>query len=289
MPQYFRPAHLEDALAALNAGRWTILAGGTDFYPARVGRPLDDDVLDISGLEGLRAIEERDDHWRLPALATWTDVLRAHLPPWFDGLKAAAREIGGAQIQNVGTVCGNICNASPAADGIPVLLSLDATVEIASASAQTLAPLGALVRGNRETVLASDQMVLGVRIPKPAGTRAGGAFLKLGARRYLVISIVMAAAALEVDAAGRVARAAVSLGACSPVARRLQALEDALVGRPCDGTLGAAAEARHLAGLAPIDDVRGSAAYRGDAALTVTRRVLAALGARLGAPEAASP
>ena len=132
MPDYLRPTALDHALAALSSRRLTVLAGGTDFYPARVGAPLDDDVLDITALATLRAIEERDDHWRIPALATWTDIVRADLPPWFDGLKLAAREIGGRQVQNAGTLCGNLCNASPAADGVPVLLSLDAEVELAS-------------------------------------------------------------------------------------------------------------------------------------------------------------
>ena len=126
MPGYLRPTALDDALAALSSRRLTVLAGGTDFYPARVGAPLDDNVLDITALAALRGIEERDDHWRIPALATWTDLVHADLPPWFDGLKLAAREIGGRQVQNAGTLCGNLCNASPAADGVPVLLSLDA-------------------------------------------------------------------------------------------------------------------------------------------------------------------
>ena len=128
MPDYLRPTALDDALAALSSRPLTVLAGGTDFYPARVGAPLDDDVLDITALQSLRAIEEHADHWRIPALATWTDIVEADLPPWFDGLKLAAREIGGRQVQNAGTLCGNLCNASPAADGVPVLLSLDAEV-----------------------------------------------------------------------------------------------------------------------------------------------------------------
>ena len=91
MGTYLRPTHLEDALDALASGPRTILAGGTDVYPMRVGRTVDDDVLDVSALDALRAIEITDDVIRIPALATWTDVLRAPLPPAFDGLKAAAR------------------------------------------------------------------------------------------------------------------------------------------------------------------------------------------------------
>ena len=280
-PGYLRPTTLDDALAALGSRRLTVLAGGTDFFPARVGAPLDDDVLDITALDDLRAIEERDDHWRIPALATWTDLVDAPLPPWFDGLKLAAREIGGRQVQNAGTLCGNLCNASPAADGVPVLLSLDAEVELASCERRETMPLAAFLRGNRATALAPDQLMLAVRIPKPGGERARGHFLKLGARRYLVISIVMVAAAIEADSERRVARAAVAVGACSPVARRLPALEEALLGRPCDAGLSEAVAGAHMAPLAPLDDARGSAAYRLDAACTLTARTLAELGATM--------
>ena len=281
MPDYLRPTDLDDALAALSGRRLTVLAGGTDFYPARVGAPLDDDVLDITALPSLRAIEERADHWRIPALATWTDLVNAPLPPWFDGLKLAAREIGGRQVQNAGTLCGNLCNASPAADGVPVLLSLDAEVELASRERRNVMPLSAFVRGNRRTALAPDQLLLAVRVPKPRAERARGHFLKLGARRYLVISIVMAAAALEADTAGRIVRAAVAVGACSPVAQRLAALEQDLLGRPVDAALGEAVTAAHMAPLEPLDDARGSADYRLDAARTLTARTLAELGSMM--------
>jgi CO/xanthine dehydrogenase FAD-binding subunit len=279
MPEYLRPSTLEEALAALGRQRMAVLAGGTDFYPARVGAPVTEVVLDITGVEGLRAIEAREDHWRIPALATWTDLVRADLPPWFDGLKRAAREVGGLQIQNAGTLCGNLCNASPAADGIPPLLSLGAEVELASDTERTIMSLAEFVSGNRETVLAPDQLMIAIRIPKPTQVRARGHFNKLGARRYLVISIVMVAAAIEVDSDRRIARAAVVVGACSPVARRLPLLENALAGQVCDERLGSKVQTAHLADLTPLDDVRGSADYRIDAALTLTERTLSELGA----------
>ena len=180
MPDYLRPTALDDALAALHRRSLTVLAGGTDFYPARVGAPLDDDVLDITALQSMRTIEEHADHWRIPALATWTDLVKADLPHWFDGLKLAAREIGGRQVQNAGTLCGNLCNASPAADGVPVLLSLDAEVELASAERRETMSLAAFIRGNRATALAPDQLMVAVRVPKPRAERARGHFLKLG-------------------------------------------------------------------------------------------------------------
>lgn len=281
MPTYLRPGTIDDALAALAAQRLAVLAGGTDFYPARVGRPLEDDVLDITALGDLRGIRDEGEAWRIGALTTWSDLLRAELPPCFDGLKAAAREVGGVQVQNAGTLVGNLCNASPAADGNPNLLALDAEVELASAAGARRLPLADFVVGNRETRRGPEELVIGVLVPKPR-PGAASCFIKLGARRYLVISIVMLALVIEPEA-GRVAGARVAVGACSPVARRLPALEAALQGRALDSGLGEAVAPDHLrAVLAPIDDVRASADYRWDAAETALRRALSDLGETLG-------
>ncbi|HUI17111.1 MAG TPA: FAD binding domain-containing protein [Alphaproteobacteria bacterium] len=277
MGDYFRPTRLEEALAALADKPRTVLAGGTDFYPARVGRPLADDVLDITGLAALKGIGRDAAGWRIGCLASWSDLIAAALPPAFDGLKAAAREVGGVQIQNAGTICGNVCNASPAADGVPNLLVLDAVVELAALGGERKVPLRDFIVGNRKTVLRPDELVTALLIPAPAPS-ARSRFLKLGARRYLVISIVMAAALLEASADGRVAVARVAVGACSAVACRLAALEAALVGRALDGRLGEGVTPEHLAPLRPIDDIRGTAAYRRDATLTVLRRLLSELG-----------
>ncbi len=284
MGSYLRPDALDAALRALDAGEWTILAGGTDFYPARVGRPIDEDMLDITAVAELRGIAEAGDHVRIGAAATWSDVIAADLPPYFRGLQLAAREVGGAQVQNAGTVCGNLCNASPAADGVPSLLALDAVVEVASARRKRRLPLGEFVTGNRQTALSRDEIVTGLRIPRPARP-ARSTFVKLGARRYLVISIVMASVVLEDSGDGEVAAARVAVGSCSEVAQRLSDLERALIGRPLSADLADVPQPRHLRGLAPIDDVRGTGAYRRDAALTCVRRALAELGR--GEPPAA--
>ena len=268
---YLRPAELEDALKALAAQRLTVLAGGTDFFPARVGKPLDDDVLDITALATLRGIADTGAAHRIGALTTWTDVIRADLPPHFDGLKQAAREVGGVQVQNAGTVVGNVCNASPAADGMPNLIALDAEVELASNAGRRTMPLASFVTSNRKTQRRPDEMVTALLIPKPRGP-ARSAFLKLGARKYLVISIVMVAAVVETDG-DRIARARIAVGSCSSAAQRLPALEAALQGQALSSAAKAVA-AEHLAPIAPIDDVRGTANYRRDAALTLVRRAL---------------
>ncbi len=110
---YLRPASLEEALEALAARPLTVLAGGTDHYPARVGRDAVEDILDLTALASLRGISRTHAGWRIGAATSWTEIIEARLPPLFDALKLAAREVGGVQIQNAGTVAGNLCNASP--------------------------------------------------------------------------------------------------------------------------------------------------------------------------------
>ena len=278
MGSYLRPTTVTEAIEALARAReegrpGTVVAGATDHYPGRVGRVIDDDVIDISGLVGLRRIEEVGGGWHIPALATWTDVGTASLPPMFDGLRRAALAVGGRQIQNRATVVGNLVNASPAADGTPNLLALDAVVTLASVRGERRVPVADFVTGNRTTVRAVDELVTGLFVPSPdSGARA--TFLKLGSRAYLVISIAMVAAVLAVDATRRITFARVAVGACSAVAQRLPELEAVLRGMPAAPGIGETMRPEHLIALSPIDDVRGTAAYRLEAAETLVRRAL---------------
>jgi CO/xanthine dehydrogenase FAD-binding subunit len=277
MGSYLRPESLGKALAALEAGPRTVLAGGTDYYPARVGLPLDDDILDITAIGELRGIEAGNGQIRIGALARWCELADAPLSPAFDGLRHAARQIGGMQVQNAGTVCGNVCNASPAADGIPNLLVLEASVELASVTGTRTVPISRFIAGNRATTLRADELATALVMPAPPeGARS--CFGKLGARTYMVISIAMVAALIVPAHDGTVAVARIAVGACSAVAQRLAGLEQALSGAPIGPELGSIPEAVHLAPLTPIDDVRGSAEYRIEAALTLIRRALAELG-----------
>ncbi len=275
MVRYAKPGSVDEALALMSADRWRVLAGGTDFYPALGAKPLAENVLDINGLAELRGISETPTHVVMGARTSWTDIVRADLPPAFDALKQAAREVGSIQIQNTGTVAGNLCNASPAADGVPALMILDAEAEMASVSGRRIEPLESFIRGNRRTALEPNELVVAIRVPKASLTGAS-CFYKLGARRYLVISIAMAAVRLAVDDSGAVADAAVAVGACSAVAQRLRGLERWLVGRNARSLAAEPLDPEHFAELSPIDDVRGSAGYRRDAAREIVGRALAA-------------
>lgn len=274
MIAYAQPTTLHDALDLLaREPARKVLAGGTDVYPAKAtragwGHMSHPDVLDIWRLDELRGIVRTGDTWRIGALATWSDVLSAPLPPAFDGLKLAAREVGSVQVQNRGTVAGNICNASPAADGIPPLLTLDASIEVASLNGRRIVPLAAFVDGYRHTVLQPGELVTAVLVPQSSGV---GDFLKLGARRYLVISIAMVAGLFDLDD-GVVRAARIAVGSCSAVAQRLERLEATLVGKRPDAAL---VELVHLDHLTPLEDVRASAAYRNAAALQIVRDLVA--------------
>jgi CO/xanthine dehydrogenase FAD-binding subunit len=271
--RFERPQSIAEAARLLASGPWAVLAGGTDLYPAHVGRRVAAPLLDITAIVGLRGIRRDERGWTIGATTTWTDVVRADLPPLFDALKAAAREVGGVQIQNAGTVAGNLCNASPAADGTPVLLALGARVVLQSMRGERELALDEFVLGSRRTALAADELVVAVRIPSRS-TRARSAFAKLGGRRYLTISISTVAVVVDFDANGAIADAGVAVGSCSAVARRLPALEARLVGVPAGNDLADVLDLADLAPLTPIDDLRGSAAYRRDATATLVRRAL---------------
>lgn len=275
MPAFLRPRTIPEAVSALAAAPdLRILAGGTDVYPGLGAAVSKVALMDITGIDALRGVSLDDEGLRIGALASWTDVQRAALPPVFAALQQAGREVGSPQIQNAGTVAGNICNASPAADGTVALLALDAVVEVAGPGGARQVALAEFVTGVRKVALAPGEFVVAVHVPLSAGRATGrSAFVKLGARRYLVISIAMVAAVVDCGPEGRIIRAAVAVGACSPVARRLPALEARLVGLG-RGDIGGALRSDDFAALAPIGDIRAEAAYRTAAVPVLVRRCL---------------
>lgn len=275
MTEYARANSSQQAVSFLAADSYTIMAGATDLYPAMVAPGPRPRILDISNIPELRSFDEKDGHWIVPALMTWSELLRTPLPPQFDGLKAAAREIGGKQIQNVATICGNVCNASPAADGVPNLVALDAEVELLSLRGKRTMPVAEFITGNRRTKRKPDELVTGLHIPKGGASTISG-FSKLGARRYLVISIAMAAVVLDVTKERRISHARIAIGACSAVAVRLHQLERDLLDQPIDGAVDRI-DSRHFEVLSPIDDVRGTAEYRREAAMILTKRLVSSV------------
>ncbi len=270
MTAYLRPADLDDALSQLDRGAWKLLAGGTDIYPATQNATLADDVLDLTAIPALRGIEATPKGLRIGACTTWTDIARTPLPPALRALQQAAAEVGGRQIQNAGTIGGNLCNASPAADGVPPLLAVDAQVELRSAAGSRILPLADFLIGPRKTALHPAEVMTAILIPD-ASLSGASEFLKLGARAYLVISIAMVAVRLSV-ANGRITHAALAVGACSATAQRVPKAEAALLGQPLAAAASAITAADVAAALSPMDDLRASAAYRHIAATELLQR-----------------
>src|SRR6202795_4566861 len=190
-------------MARLAAGKAQILSGGTDFYPALGDRVVRGPVVDVSGLGELRGVSSEAGYFRIGGLTTWSEIIQTPLPRCLDAFKSAAREVGSVQIQNRGTVAGNLCNASPAADGVPPLLALDAEVELMSEIGVRKIPLAEFLVGNRKTQRRPDELLTAVLLPRELED-AASVFMKLGARRYLVISISMVTVVVQLSDARKV-------------------------------------------------------------------------------------
>jgi CO/xanthine dehydrogenase FAD-binding subunit len=270
---FAQPTRLDEALDLAAKYQPRVLAGGTDLMVGAISGLGPEPILDISRIAEIKGIHADGEDIVIGGGTTWSELVAAELPAGLAGLKAAALEVGSVQIQNRGTIAGNLCNASPAADGVPPLLALDAVLDIRSVSGARRLALSEFITGNRRTRLESGELVAAIHVPRRLAT-GSSAFLKLGSRRFLVISIVAVAVLLVPDGQGRVAEARIAVGACSPVAMRLPALEQALVGQAMAESLAEIAMPHHVEVLRPIDDIRASAAYRKDAALQVIREAL---------------
>ena len=180
--------------------------------------------------------------------------------------------MGSVQIQNRATVVGNICNASPAAHGVPPPLTLGARVKIGSLAGERRMPLRDFIQGNRKTALKPGEIVIGVVLPANS-TSGVSSFLKLGARKYLVISISMVASRIQVSN-GCISDAAIAVGSCSLVAQRLLDLESLIIGEEATSDVVDLIKEDHFKNLAAIDDVRATKDYRMHAAKEMVARAL---------------
>ena len=247
-----RPTSLRDALRMLrDDGPLMPLAGATDLYVAlNFGTLKATRFVDLWALDSLRRITTRGATLSIGALATYTALIRSRLVNQrVPMLVAAAREIGGVQIQNRGTVGGNIANGSPAGDTLPVLAAVDAVVVARSAAAERRIPFGEFYTGYRTTGLRPDELIVAVEIPTVAGRQW---FRKVGTRAAQAISKVVLAG-VRGDATPRIA-----LGSVGPVVVRARAAEAMLAaGNDIDAATRALAAEIH-----PIDDVRSTADYR---------------------------
>jgi CO/xanthine dehydrogenase FAD-binding subunit len=272
-PPVLSPRSLSEAYAILADASHRPVAGGTDLLVLLTGEigPPPERVIDLWRVEELRGIRVSDGALEIGALSTYTQIRRsddcaAHAP----SLVAAAATIGAAQIQNRGTIGGNVMNASPAGDTLPVLLALDAVLVVGGPSGERAIPASAFWPAYRTTALRDGELLLRVRIPIVEGPRQ--AFRKVGTRRAQAISKVVLAAGWRRDPSWRDVRIAFGSVAATPI--RATAAEAALEGAPATPETVDVAVAELLGELHPIDDVRSTAAYRLEVAGRILRRML---------------
>ena len=258
---YYRPENINDAITTLSKGELTIAAGCTDLFPKTQEDSLGRNILDISAIKSLKSITIEKEFRRIGSGVTWTDLENEELPNCYDMLKECSLQVGSRQIQNLGTIGGNLCNASPAADGVPCLLSLDASVELISTNGKRILKLDDFIKGSRNTELKKNEILSAILIPQKT-ERGHSSFVKLGARKYLVISIAMVACKINLDG-DIISDIAISIGSCSAVARRLGELENTLIGKNVNSDLTQDIyNFDYKNHISPINDIRGTDAYR---------------------------
>ena len=259
---YYRPNKINDALNSLSKQKLTIAAGCTDLLPSTQEDNLGNNILDVSGIKSLRNITFENGFRKIGSGVTWTDLVENNdLPKCYDMLKECSLQIGSRQIQNLGTIGGNLCNASPAADSVPCLLSLDASIELLSVNGKRVLKLEDFIKGSRKTELQNDEILSAILIPKEAEL-GNSSFLKLGARKYLVISIAMIACKLNLKN-DIISDIAISIGSCSAVAKRITLLENLLIGKSIKDELTTIIlNFNYEKYLSPINDIRGTNLYR---------------------------
>jgi len=256
--QLLDPGSLRDAFAMLrDEGPIVPLAGCTDLYVAlNFGTLKQTRFMNLWRLKGLRGIEQRAGGLRIGALTTYTELIRSPIVNRaLPMLVAAAREIGGRQIQHRGTLGGNVANASPAGDTLPVLAAADAVVELGSAAGARQVPLTSFYTGYRQSVARRDELIVAFHVPAIGGRQW---FRKVGTRAAQAISKVVVA-----GVAGR--RPRLAIGSVAPTVVRLRDTEEALAA----GVPIAAAQRVMLDEIAPIDDIRSTAEYRRNVAVNL--------------------
>jgi xanthine dehydrogenase small subunit len=274
-PPVLTPRSLDEAYTLLATQSHRPLAGGTDLMVqlnGEIGAPPER-VLDLWRLDELRGIRVAGDALELGALTTYTDLRRSlacreHVP----ALVEAAATIGAVQIQNRGTLGGNVMNASPAGDTLPVLLALDAVMVLGSTGGEREVAAVDFWPAYRRTAARADELLVRLRVPLVADRTQR--FRKVGTRRAQAISKVVVSAAWRGDPGITAREVRIALGSVAPTPVRVGAVEAQLEGRRWDADVVDAAVAALSGAIVPIDDVRSTAAYRREAACRVVRRLL---------------
>lgn len=285
-PQFHAPDTVERAVALLAADPTARpLGGGTDLIvQMRAGRVSPGAVIDLKRIGGMTGIRREGGIFVIGA-ATPCTALKADavLAAAWPGVVEAANLIGSVQVRNRATMAGNLCNASPAADSVPALVAAGATCVIAGRSGLREVPVEAIPLAPGRTSLQAGEFVIEIRLPaRPE--RGGDAYLRSTPRTEMDIAVVGAGVSLVLDAQGTCTAARVALGAVGPTVVLVEQAGAALVGTSLDDAALAALSSAVEAACNPIDDKRGSAAYRKAMAGILARRAALAAAARAGVP-----
>lgn len=282
--RYERPHDIKGVLALAGQDGVRMLAGGTDLVPQlREGRRKARVIIDLKHVPALTSIERRaDSSWRIGAAAT-VGAMGRHdgLAREHAALLEAARLIGSLQVQNRASLGGNLCNAAPSADAVPLLIALGAMAEIMGPSGSRTVPAASVPEAPGRTSLATGEIVAALIVPaQPA--RSAARYLRFTPRREMDIAIAGSGVRLGLGADGRISSAAVVLASVAPVPLIAERAGEMLIGAAPSTALFAAAGAKAAEEARPISDTRGSAAYRRELVSVLTRRALADCAERLG-------
>lgn len=276
---YYNPKSVQELVDTLSGLQsYALLAGGTDLLvkmKEKLLRPMPEAIVDMNRIEGLQKIEEREECLRIGALVSHNTAAESSLIKNKAGILAeAASQVGSPQIRNMGTIVGNICNASPAADTVPALLVLDGIAEVYGNGGRQDIPLTDLFLGPGRTSLAAGQFISQIKI-RQIQAGEGASFLKIGKRKALAIAVINCAVWLKI-AQGAIAAVRIAMGSVAPTSIRLYTVEQWLVGKPANEQVFAQAGLMAAQMLKPIDDVRSTARYRTGVARVIVYRSLAA-------------
>jgi CO/xanthine dehydrogenase FAD-binding subunit len=271
------PANVQHLKILLQNPGGKIIAGGTDLIPYLRQNPNPPEIIiDISRMREIRYIREQNRTVHIGALTSFHDIQKSRiLDESAAGLVQAVSQIGSPMIRTRGTLGGNLANASPAADSLPALLILDASVTLDSQNGQRTLKLSDFIVNPGKTSIKPDEILSDISFVKPPSSWASS-FEKIGSRRGMNIAIVNTAAMVGLDHDGRICGVRLSIGAVAPTALRCHRTEQALLGNIPSDQLWQSVSSLILDEIAPIDDVRASAEYRRKAAVILSTRTLAA-------------
>jgi carbon-monoxide dehydrogenase medium subunit len=282
--ELLQPRSLSEALKAKGeyGEKARVLAGGTYLMVLLKERKLKTEaVISLRHLRELNFIREQPEGVTLGALVTHTDVAMSEIVRRrFPDLAEACSQVGATQIQNLGTVGGNLCNASPAADAAPPLFLLEAVLTLAGSGGERRVPIHEFFLGPRQTVLKADEILKDIFIPKISGRR-GATYLKLGRRQAMEIAIVGLGMAIHLNGSDQVvSECRIAMGSVAPTILRARSAEAVLRDREITSELLDEVAAVAADAARPISDVRASAEYRLDMIRVLCRQATQAALAR---------